>query len=123
MKWKLFGLAILWALPSLFPTAFAIYFHIHQQEWSKTICINRNLPNNCCQAKCQWENKVAGISTSESNHAEIPAIPIFITDSDFSHSIPIGKPENICGLLAPNIDILVLKDIWIRVPTHPPELV
>jgi hypothetical protein len=122
MQWKTLIVVILWVLPMVYPSAFAVYFHIYQEEWSQSICLEKDRVNNCCQAKCQWEKK-SGMATSNSKETrETPWVQLFQIESIEAGTMAKFLPELPVIDLEVSIGTHSLSDPWSPMTWHPPEI-
>ena len=63
-------LLVVLALPILLKFGIYIDFKIHQESISKELCILKEVPNNCCQGKCQLTKRLKKVE--EPKNKELP---------------------------------------------------
>jgi hypothetical protein len=72
-----------------------VHYVLHKKYYKEILCVNRNIPGNCCEGKCQLKKEIAD---AEKSQDRTPAIPI-----------PKLQTENLffCLLKNPCVDLLL----------------
>jgi hypothetical protein len=98
-NWLLYILILSVSLPSVLKVVYVTNFYLNRSTIARESCIQKEIPNNCCQGSCQLTKDLATISIDQTqSKSEQRAFPKLIPEDHWVSAIStLGKlKQNPC---------------------------
>lgn len=121
MKLKFVVVSILIINLAFLPLLPYIEYYSFKQYIIENLCVNRDIPNSCCQGKCYLEKKVSEATENEKNETKAPTLKKvevlpYLIPAKFNFCNDMVQTINYSGFINNRHGVLFKKAIF-----RPPE--
>lgn len=124
--WLLYILILSVSLPSVLKVVYVTNFYLNRSTIARESCIQKEIPNNCCQGSCQLTKDLATISIDQTqSQSEQRAFPKLVPEDHWVFAIltleKLKQRSCCCNKLPNHSTIFKTSNGYFSLPDKPPR--